>query len=63
MNLRFNGKSYTDIESYKQATYTYCHCENDCKYYYGEIDGCMYGEHETLFDKSICKCDIDNVFR
>lgn len=63
MNLRFNGKSYSDREEYHKAVYTYCHCDNDCKYYYGEINDCMFAEEELLLDKSLCKCDIDNMFK
>lgn len=63
MGLKFNSKEYTKVIEYHNAIHTYCYCENNCKYYYGEIMDCMYGEDENLLDKSICKCNIDNMFR
>lgn len=62
MNLRFNETTYTDIYEYNKALFEHCSKEKNCKYFYGEINQCMFDETDT-YDKSNCKCDIDKIFK
>ena len=60
--IKFNGKVYPTIAEYFKAKYEYCSKLNNCPYYYGEANSCMFGENKDD-DKSLCKCDINTMFR